>query len=58
MGFKELNKFNDAMLAKQVWRLIYDADSLFYCVLSQNIFQMVIFFMQNKPRVLMPGRVF
>ena len=32
MGFKELRKFNDAMLAKQVWRLVHDKESLFYRV--------------------------
>ena len=30
MGFKELEKFNEAMLAKQVWRFIHDKNSLFY----------------------------
>ena len=32
MGFRELGKFNKAMLAKQVWQLVHDTDSLFYMV--------------------------
>jgi len=30
MDFKELAKFNNAMLAKQIWRLIHNKNSLFY----------------------------
>ena len=37
MGFKELRKFNNAMLAKQVWRLIHDKESLFYWVFEANL---------------------
>ena len=38
MRFKELAKFNDAMLAKHVWRLMHNTNSLFYCVFNSKYF--------------------
>ena len=38
MGFKELQKFNDAMMAKQVWRLLEDKNSLFHVFFKENLF--------------------
>ena len=38
IGFKDLEKFNETMLAKQVWRLLTDHTSLFYRVFSAKYF--------------------
>ena len=38
MGFKDLEKFNEARLAKQVWRLLVYHSSLFYRVFSAKYF--------------------
>ena len=38
MGFKDLALFNDALLAKQAWRLPQNKNSLFYRVFKPNFF--------------------
>ena len=38
LGFKEIEKFNDALLAKQVWRLINNPDSLCHKVFKARFF--------------------
>ena len=38
MGFKELSLFNEALLGKQVWRLLPNKNSLFYRVFKSRFF--------------------
>ena len=38
VGFKDLCKFNEAMLVKHIWRLTHDTDSLFYKVFKAKYF--------------------
>ena len=38
MGFKELSLFNEALLGKQVWRLLHNKNSLFYRVFKSRFF--------------------
>jgi len=38
MGFKEIEKFNDALLAKQVWQMINNPNSLCHRVFKARFF--------------------
>ena len=38
MGFKDIEKFNDSLLAKQVWHMINNSDSLCHSVFKAHFF--------------------
>ena len=58
LGFKELVKFNDAMLAKQVWRLIHDTNSLFYRVFKSKYFPNGAIFDAKQSSGSLVGKVY
>ena len=60
MNFKELSLFNEALFAKQTWRLLHNKNSLFYIeFLNRNFSQIIQSWMQKKGvEALMLGKAF
>ena len=48
MGFTDLANFDNALLAKQAWRLLHNKDSLFYRVFKMKFFFQIIAFGRLK----------
>lgn len=58
MGFKEIENFIKALLAKQVWRLINNPDSLCRRVFKARFFpNCSILDAKDSPTGYMPGKV-
>lgn len=51
LGFKDLCRFNEAKLAKQIWCLIQDTSSLFYHVFKAKYFPNIPILKLSLPRV-------
>ena len=58
LGLKDLAKFNDTMLAKQVWRLVHDKNSLFYRVFKVKYFSNGTIFEAKQHQILLIGKAF
>ena len=58
LGFKEIEKFNEALLAKQVWRMLKNPESLCHRVCKARFFRIVPFLkFQTRQVGFMHGRV-